>query len=114
MIVDKDLDIVSSDFCYISELLIQNEYKDVITRVMNIYTDEIKKNLEERHNVIAHPSVCFSKRFWLDGNNRYDINMVPQEDLDLWIRSIKNGYKFGIHNNILLNYRIHQNQVSNK
>jgi hypothetical protein len=114
MITENNLDIVSSDFCYISEKLTENSYEDVVIRLMNIYTNEIQKNLEIGHNVIAHPAVCFSKKFWLDEKNRYDINKVPEEDLDLWIRSINNCYKFGIHSEILLYYRIHQNQVSNK
>jgi|LakMenE18May11ns_1017448.scaffolds.fasta_scaffold9959678_32 hypothetical protein len=113
MIKENDLDIVSSDFCYIEE---QNrpEEEDVITLYKNIVTPYIKENLEAGHNVIAHPSVCYNKRFWEDKENRYDINKTPKEDLDLWVRSIRRGYKFGIHKDLLLYYRIHKNQASNK
>lgn len=114
LIIKDNLDLVSSDFCYIEEKQKENQYEDIITKFLNITKYDIKKNLDINHNVIAHPSVCYSKNFWNDSNNRYDINKTPEEDLDLWIRSINRGYKFGIHENVLLYYRIHNNQVSNK
>ena len=113
MIKENNLDIVSSDFCYIEEQDVSGEKKDVITLYKHIATPYIKENLEAGHNVIAHPSVCYNKRFWADKENRYDINKTPKEDLDLWIRSIRRGYKFGIHKDLLLYYRIHKNQSSN-
>ena len=113
-IVNDDLDILSSDFCYIEEKDISGTNDDAIIRFMNIEKTNIKEHLERRHNVIAHPSVCYNKRFWGDSENRYDITKTPEEDLDLWIRAIRRGYKFGVHNDVLLYYRIHKNQVSNK
>ena len=62
------------------------------------------------HNVIAHPAVSFNKKFW-DGN-RYDPSEVPMEDLLLWCRAIESGYKFYIHDDSLLNYRLHENQIT--
>jgi hypothetical protein len=112
MMLEQDLDIVSSDFSYIQERKENGISEDVVILFKNIEKNNIKDNLMKRHNVIAHPSVCYNKRFWLDNNNRYDINKVPQEDLDLWIRSINNGYKFGIHEKVLLYYRIHEKQSS--
>jgi hypothetical protein len=114
MITEEDLDIISSDFCYIQEMEINNVKNDIITKVMNIQKTDINKHLENKHNVIAHPSVCYNKRFWSDNKNRYDITKTPEEDLDLWLNSIKRGYKFGIHSDVLLYYRIHKNQVSYK
>jgi hypothetical protein len=113
-IISDDLDILSSDFCYIEEIDFLGVKNDNITKIMNIEKTNIKEYLEIRHNVIAHPSVCYNKRFWSDSENRYDITKTPEEDLDLWIRSIRKGYKFGVHNDVLLYYRIHKNQVSNK
>ena len=80
---------------------------------MNIKSfGDIKTNLDSDHNIIAHPSVAFSKKFWSDELNRYNINNVGREDLDLWKSSINRGYKFYIAEEILLNYRIHGNQVT--
>ena len=104
-------DVVSSDFCYIQE---QNNGEDRVIHHMNIKKHgPIKDNLDRNHNVIAHPVVGMSNRFWVDVNNRYDITKTPSEDLDLWKRSI-NNYKFYIIDEILLFYRIHDNQVSVK
>lgn len=114
-IINDDCDVLSCDFCYIKEK-IQNENSfDNIEMFMNVHKNgEIRKNLRMSHNVIAHPGVCYNKRFWSDLNNRYDVSKIPEEDMDLWKRSIERGYKFGIHENVLLYYRIHDNQVSKK
>lgn len=108
----QNYDLVSSDFCYISEN--QND-EDEITLLMNIkrYGSTIRENLLANHNVIAHPAVCFNKTFW-NSSNKYNVNKIPEEDLELWQRSISNGYKFKIVPEILLYYRIHNNQVTAK
>jgi len=105
--LDHGYDIVSSDFCYIEEI----ENEDKIT-----YYKEIKKfgdvefNLEKNHNVIAHPCVAYSKKFW--ESNRYNIEEIPAEDMLLWKRGIEGGFKFYICDEVLLNYRLHSNQVT--
>lgn len=115
MMISENYDILSCDFCYITEEI----HNEVVTDEIKFFIDihkfgPIEQNLKIRHNVIAHPGVCYSKRYWNDRNNRYDITKVPEEDMDLWIRSIQRGYKFGIHKNVLLYYRRHSNQVSIK
>ena len=104
-------DIVSSDFCYIQEEM----ECDKITHILKMsnYLPDIENQLEKNHNIIAHPSVAYSKRFWLDGN-KYDTEKVPEEDLALWKKMKKIGYKFHIIPDVLLFYRIHKNQVSTK
>ena len=115
MMINEDYDILSSDFCYIEEQIHNQIVTDEIKFFIDIHRyGSIKENLRISHNVIAHPAVCYSKKFWMDLNNKYDITKVPEEDMDLWIRSIERGYKFGIHKNVLLYYRIHGNQVSKK
>jgi hypothetical protein len=103
-------DVVSSDFCYIDSI------SEIPFHYMNITSHgDVMKNLNSDHNVIAHPCVAFSKKFWQDPKNRYDINNIGREDLDLWKSSINRGYRFYITKDILLYYRIHGNQVtSNK
>ena len=106
--INNGYDIVSNDFCYIREI---NESEDEIFHYKNIcqYGD-ISLNLKNNHNIIAHPSVCYSKNFIQ--NNKYNIDLLPCEDLDLWKRTC-DKYKFYIINEVLLNYRIHEKQVSN-
>jgi hypothetical protein len=108
--MENGYDLVSSDFCYISE----NENKeDVVIKHMKIkqYGD-IESNLTSNHNIIAHPCVVMNRNFWSE--NKYDINKTPAEDMNLWQEALKKGYKFYIDDEELLFYRIHQNQVSNK
>ena len=105
--IQQGVDIVSSDFCYIQE----KEGEDVVTHHLNILRHgDIQQNLNRNHNMIAHPVVCFSRKFW-KGNNRYQ-DELPMEDMKLWQRSIKKGYKFQILPEELLFYRIHDKQTS--
>lgn len=69
---------------------------------------DIKKELENNHNIIGHPGVCYSKRFW--ENNRYVPEEQPEEDMKLWQRSIDN-FKFTILPDFLFTHRIHENAV---
>ena len=66
-----DYDIISSDFCYIEEVEENGLFDDKINSFMDIHQyGDIRYNLEIKHNIIAHPAVCYSKRFWNDVNNR--------------------------------------------
>jgi hypothetical protein len=104
--LNQGYDLVSSDFCYI-------DLQDVPFHHMHIKSfGDIRENLDKDHNVIAHPCVAFSQKFWSYELNRYDINNVGREDLDLWKSSINRGYQFYIVDEILLHYRIHNNQVT--
>jgi hypothetical protein len=100
-------DIVSSDFMYINE---NGEFK--LNLIVSRFNSDIENQLENNHNVIAHPVVGYSRNFW--ENNKYDITKTPEEDLHLWKKSINEKYKFYIIPEILLMYRIHNNQVSTK
>lgn len=99
-------DIVSSDFRYVDENCQQ------ILHVNILQYRDITYHLTTDHNTIAHPCVAFSKRFWMDHRNRYKPDELPREDLNMWRRSINNGYKFYICEDVLLNYRIHDNQIT--
>lgn len=100
-------DIVSSDFCYIEEI----NGEDSVTFNKNIKSDtDIKLNLDRNHNVIAHPVVSYSRKFW--ENNKYLPEEIPFEDLNLWKRAINSGFSFCILDDVLLFYRLHQNQIT--
>lgn len=106
-VLNSGFDLVSSDFCYIEEI----NGVDEVTLIKNIKRfGDIQENLEKGHNVIAHPSVAYSKKFW--EQNRYVPEEIPREDMNLWLRSIRNGFKFYICDEVLLNYRLHENQVT--
>jgi hypothetical protein len=73
------------------------------------YNTTIKKELEAGHNVIAHPCVAYTKDFWLK-HGPYT-NTIPREDFLLWKSSLAAGAKLHIVPEILLHYRIHENQI---
>lgn len=106
--LQQGYDIVSSDFCYISD--ISGEDEIVFYKHIKSFGD-IKENINRDHNVISHPSVAYSKNFWRE--YRYDPQEVPKEDLLLWKRAINSGCKMYIEDEVLLYYRIHTNQITN-
>lgn len=100
-------DIISSDFSYIKEI---NDFTDELLFDMNMsYYQDVNFTLKNDVNIIAHPSVCYSKNFIK--NNRYNSNMIPKEDWDLWQRTC-DKYKFTIVNEVLLYYRRHAEQIT--
>ncbi len=106
-ILEKGFDLVSSDFCYISEM----NGCDTVTFHKDILKfGSIENSLNRDHNVIAHPAVVINRKFW--EGNRYVPEEIPREDLLLWKRAIKNGYKLCIHPDELLFYRLHGNQIT--
>jgi len=102
-LIQSGFDLVSSNFHYIND--------SGIIRNMDMFRHgSIKKNLDRNHNVIAHPCIAISKKFW-DLKLRYNEKLVGKEDLDLWQRSI-DRCNFYILPDYLLFYRIHANQIT--
>jgi len=104
--INKGFDVVSSNFCYVTDFY----GEDMITKTFLFDKMDIKSELDRDHNIIAHPCVCYSKRFI--ERFRYNTHGIPREDLDLWKESINKGFKFKILEPTLLYYRIHDNQVT--
>ena len=70
----------------------------------------IRKNFIQNHNIIAHPCVCYTKRFW-ELVGPYP-NKVPREDLILFKRAaLNNNIKIHVSKKFLLYYRIHNSQT---
>lgn len=108
-ILEIGYDLVSSDFYYVKDF--NEKEMDVITNDICVSKEgPISVELKKNNNVIAHPCVAFSKKFW--DINRYIPEEIPEEDLMLWKRGIESGMKFYIIPEKLLFYRIHQNQIS--
>jgi len=101
------MDLVSSNMCYFEE----RNGTDTTLKYINLADmGQIEKNLSGGHNVIAHPSVAFSKNFW--EHNRYIPSEIPQEDFLLWKRASEGGFKMFIVDDYLLNYRLHSSQIT--
>ncbi len=81
-------------------------------------TNQLPENNDEiqiqfiRNNCIAHPVVMLRNSILKENAIVYDVTKEPAEDFDLWVRLLNYGK---LHNlqEVLLNYRVHQKQVSN-
>jgi hypothetical protein len=120
-IIEKlNYDVVSAQMIYVNE---KNEEINKIDYLAYTFNNSenihkqiekeqkyIKNEFKKNHNIIAHPCVCFTKRFWkLVGPYP---NKVPREDLLLFKRSALNdNIKIHISKKFLLYYRIHNSQT---
>jgi glycosyltransferase involved in cell wall biosynthesis len=66
-----------------------------------------------RGNCIAHPSVMIRKKILDDFSIIYDTSKEPAEDYDMWVRLLSIG-ELHIIQDVLLEYRIYNTQVSKK
>ncbi len=95
-------DVTSSNIAYIDE-------QSNVTRYMRLSMSNYRRELNNDNNVIAHPVVCYSRRFWL-GCGGYDAKNIPREDLVLWKKNM-NRFKYFVINDILCFHRIHDGKV---
>jgi len=95
-------DLVSSNFSLIDE----NDKE-----VHRHYFDKLNlgSELGRNHNIIAHPSVAYSRKFWLNTKG-YNPNEIPYEDLKMWKREFKKNRFIIIEDNLLL-HRVHEGAV---
>lgn len=107
--IKQGIDIVSSNMMYIQD----EDGEDKITtyfKFSEVNTKEgILNEFKKGYNVIAHPSVAYSKKFISE--NRYIPSEIPREDMLLWWRTVTN-YNFYISDKYLLAYRIHEKQIT--
>lgn len=101
----NDFDIVGSETRRVDEA-----ENIVINRTNKSYSlKTIMKSLEYG-NCIAHPTWFLKKEVYIKLNGYR--NMIATEDYDLLLRAMKHGYKIGICDEILLNYRINSRGIS--
>jgi hypothetical protein len=100
--INEGYDIVSSNFQIINEI-------GEIEKQMILSDLDIDQEIKNGHNIVCHPSVCYSRNFIR--KNLYDGEEIPKEDLLLWKRTISN-FKFFICPELLIYYRKHNNQIT--
>lgn len=98
--IEQMADIASCNFALVKD--------DAPYHYHHFDTLDIREELKKDHNIIAHPAVLYSRKFWK--TNRYNPEEFPEEDLKLWKRAITN-YKFAIAPENLLFHRVHSNSV---
>jgi hypothetical protein len=106
--LDDGCAVVSSEFCYIQNI----QGVDQVVHQVGVkkHGPDLLGLLEKGLNPIAHPCVAMSASFWQ--HHRYVPAEIPKEDMNLWIRGLKSGFKFWICDEILLFYRLHEHQVT--
>lgn len=102
--IQNGAQLVSSNFHYFSD------ERGIFKRMDMSRYGNIGIQLRRNHNIIAHPVVAYHKSFFDDGL-RYN-DLLGKEDLDLWQRADKLGRRMVILNDYLLQYRIHDNQIT--
>lgn len=98
--LNKGFDLVSSNFSLIEDGNVVETHR--FDRL------NLRRELGRNHNIIAHPAVAYSKKFWI--HNKYIPSEIPMEDLCLWKRAIYQ-HKFIILQDVLLFHRLHSNSV---
>lgn len=101
-------DLVSSDFVYVKE---NDAGYDQITYIFKMSTFDLVEQLAANHNIVAHPAVIITNGFWKK-YGPYDPTTIPKEDLLLWQKALSMGAKIRIVPKVLLNYRIHDKQIT--
>jgi hypothetical protein len=102
-------DLISSNFQYVHEENGQDEIGEL--KKMSEYQKHIEKELSCGHNVLCHPAICYSRKFWLK-HRPYGVNDIPCEDQKLWRRAVENGASVYIVNKVLCFYRRHDMQIT--
>lgn len=85
-----------------TDILIQNEKGEVISKREYPRKSSELKRLIFRYSPFAHPSVMYRKSIILSFGG-YNIDMVPCEDIDLWFR-VGQEYEFATVKDKLLTY----------
>jgi glycosyltransferase involved in cell wall biosynthesis len=103
--LDKNLDVVLCG----TALKIIDSYRVICYPEFH---EDIKLEMLKR-NCIVHPSVMFKKSVLNNNYIKYDISKEPAEDYNLWTKLLLYGKLYNFQE-VLLYYRVHQSQVSQK
>lgn len=73
----------------------------------------IGRELENGHNIVCHPSVAYTKKFW-NLFRPYDVTKLGREDMVMWKKVIEYGESIHIIPEVLCYHRISDNQTGKK
>lgn len=104
--IEEGYDLISSDFQIIQEI----DGVDVLGNQMIFHDRDIKAEQDINHNVLAHPVIAYTKKFW-DEYKYYNTDELGYEDFSLWKKAVAGGCKIKIIDKILLYYRISEKQT---
>lgn len=100
-------DVISSNFYRVGR------DEDILQPMTFHHLSPEREAFKRNHNIIAHPVVCYSRRFWL-GCDKLNPHDIPKDDFVLWKKSYKRGFRFVILPEYLLFQRVHENNISKR
>lgn len=104
--VKAGYDLISSNFQIVEEI----DGNDILGNQMLFHNRDIKAEQEKDHNILCHPVICYTKKFW-EENRYYKTNELGYEDLNLWKKAVTKGVKIRILDQILCYYRVSPKQT---
>ena len=108
--LERQIKAINDGYALVSCNFSHVDGNDQVIREMLFHDRDIATELFNNHNIISHPGVMMTKGFW-DRNKYYVTNQLGYEDMRLWQKAVYNGEKMVILPEILLHYRIHDNQT---
>lgn len=102
---NSNYDMVASNFVIFKE----KNGKEIEISKMENSKQNIKQCLLENYNIIPHPVVAWKSSFFK--HLKYE-QEIPEEDMRLWQRALKQNKTIFIIPKILCFYRIHDNQIT--
>jgi GT2 family glycosyltransferase len=98
-----------------AQVQIFNDQKQALQKTNHplvITLESYKK--QPSHWFLNHPTACFKKSAIIEVGNYNDMIRSMMEDFDLWLRILKKYEKIYNVPEVLLNYRLHDKQVTHK
>lgn len=104
--IKQGYELVGTNFLHIRE---NDKKQDQVIHKCKFDEMNIKDELNKENNILCHPSIMYSREFWLQYGPYPDT--IPREDLDLWKVAVNKGAKITIIPEFLTFYRRHANQI---
>lgn len=104
--IKEGYDLVSSNFIRVNQV-------GHIVRKFHFSNLDILEEAKKEHNVICHPSVVYSRKYWKKCDKLIP-EEIPFDDFKLWKRSYEKGFKFFIVPDFTTFHRVHQDNISRK
>lgn len=85
--------------------MIETDFQNYEQRIQYPLTHKEIIDSFHRRNPLSHPTACFRKNVFSDGN-RYPVDAMYNEDLGLWLKLLLDGYTFGNVDDALIKFRV--------
>jgi len=87
-----------------------HDHEDDYYQVKRMSALNLREELKNKHNIVCHPSVAYTKRFW-EIFRYYDVKSIGKEDMVKWREVVENGVDIPIIPKVLCYHRISDKQT---